>query len=84
MDRPTRIKLIPEDVDHENVYHQPKAPEEIMHRYSTHRKHDFETPRHLTELTEKLKYREQQFKINRNPMYDQYSRFYGGNYWPAD
>ena len=81
---PTRFKLIPENVDHEEVHHQPKAPDEIMHRYSTYHKRDFETPRHLTELKEKIKYREEQFVKHRNPMYDKYSRFYGENYSPVD
>ena len=77
----TRIKLIPVNVRHEKEYHQPKIPEEILHRYSGYHKRDFEVPRHLAELKEKIlmKYREEQFKENRDPMYDQYSRFHDGD-----
>ena len=82
----TRIKLISVSDRHEKEYHQPKNPEEIMHWYSGYHKRDFEVPRYLAELKEKIlmKYREEQFKENRDPMYDQYSRSNGGDYSSTD
>ena len=82
----TRIKLIPVSDRHEKEYHQPKNPEKIMHWYSGYHKRDFEVPRYLAELKEKIlmKYREEQFKENRDPMYDQYSRSNGGDYSSTD